>query len=1069
MNESARNPQDPQHFRALGRAVVHLGLLTVAAGTGGLLAAALAVGAPAATFSIAAVGAKLVELGPGVFASLSADGVSKSLSGMLARRWASSDASLVNHDLANCLGGAIQACLQELARDEDTIRVEADRSALSQLAERAPRLWARIATYPGTAKWTEAELREAIDGHLAAARDAGARGATAALLDAESWAPVLDRMLRNSDGIELSDPAFTKATERLAARTGFFFFELLKQDAATDGRQFAAALFASLGEMRRELPMAVASAVVAELEDPRGDAAWRHRAVIRRLRKLDTDLSAQLATIDAKLTPELPLDEREPLEAGTQSLTLALRAQQRAIPLLGRDAEIEQLLAWLGDPRPMALRLVTGLAGTGKTRLAQELCDMARVEGWHAGFLGRSDLDAFLGDLTRNWAWRSPTLVVIDYAAARVEQLEKLLALIERQLRFDSKLPSLRVLLLERHRGLESGTLAMFLTHLGGSGHQARNDWYRPGEDLELAGFEHRPEFLLETLAASFVVADGEAADPARLAAILPELRLEASTPLLLQLAVHFRTGIVDGEIQSLLDLLGRWWQEELVILERLAVAHGLPLAPLRALLVLACLRAGLPDDEVELQRLARLECERWALGDAPSGAALSSFLATYLGRSPAEAEPHIAPLEPDLMAEYAVLEWLREHGTPSAKRKRLLVQLAAHATERAVQVGAFLIRMCEDLFDSQAWRILEDEDWWVSVSSVARDTAVVSLPKQSTALSDLALFVTRACLQAGGESDQAQRAGILNNLALRFSSLGLREEALQALREAESLFRDLAKTRPEAFEPHLASALNNLGLALLDQGHRRAALRATEESVEIRRRLAQVHPEAFEPDLATALNNLGTVLSELGQEPEALQAVQESLGIRIRLVQARPGEFESDLASALSNLGNRLAILGAADEAFEPTRQAVALYRQLAKARPDVFEPDLSLALNNLALVYLSLDLRNEALKAVQDAVRLRRRLAVSRPERYEPLLAESLGAMGSIWRGLDPGAAAASFQEGLRVLLPHLRRTPLAFAGLATSLGRHSMDACQEAGIEPDAELHAEVAALLPPPPDS
>ncbi len=45
--------------------------------------------------------------------------------------------------------------------------------------------------------------------------------------------------------------------------------------------------------------------------------------------------------------------------------------------------------------------------------------------------------------------------------------------------------------------------------------------------------------------------------------------------------------------------------------------------------------------------------------------------------------------------------------------------------------------------------------------------------------------------------------------------------------------------------------ALNNLGIRLSNLGRREQALQATEEAVELYRRLAAANPAAFEPDLA--------------------------------------------------------------------------------------------------------------------------------------------------------------------------------------------------------------------------
>lgn len=91
-------------------------------------------------------------------------------------------------------------------------------------------------------------------------------------------------------------------------------------------------------------------------------------------------------------------------------------------------------------------------------------------------------------------------------------------------------------------------------------------------------------------------------------------------------------------------------------------------------------------------------------------------------------------------------------------------------------------------------------------------------------------------------------------------------------------VYRRLAATRPDAFEPDLATSLNNISGCLADLGHCEAALTACEEAVAIRRRLAAARPDVFEPDLAGSLGNLSNQLAALGRNDEALVAIHEAV-----------------------------------------------------------------------------------------------------------------------------------------------------------------------------------------------
>ena len=120
------------------------------------------------------------------------------------------------------------------------------------------------------------------------------------------------------------------------------------------------------------------------------------------------------------------------------------------VPLIGRDAQMADLRAWLAADRSISVRCLTGRAGAGKTRLAQELCATADVDGWFAGFVTLDELERFAGLQNLSaLGWAQPTLAVIDYAAGKVRALRRWLeALAENQ--SDIEKP-LRLLLLERH------------------------------------------------------------------------------------------------------------------------------------------------------------------------------------------------------------------------------------------------------------------------------------------------------------------------------------------------------------------------------------------------------------------------------------------------------------------------------------------------------------------------------------------------------------------------------------------------------------------------------------------
>src|SRR4051812_49322 len=78
----------------------------------------------------------------------------------------------------------------------------------------------------------------------------------------------------------------------------------------------------------------------------------------------DVSITYNLVMGDA----ELELDLRHRLKASAESERELLLTELRAIELVGRDEELAALEAWLNSPRSIAVRCITGRAGSGKTR-----------------------------------------------------------------------------------------------------------------------------------------------------------------------------------------------------------------------------------------------------------------------------------------------------------------------------------------------------------------------------------------------------------------------------------------------------------------------------------------------------------------------------------------------------------------------------------------------------------------------------------------------------------------------------------------------------------------------------
>jgi hypothetical protein len=124
--------------------------------------------------------------------------------------------------------------------------------------------------------------------------------------------------------------------------------------------------------------------------------------------------------------------------------------RSRRLAVVGRDDELKELSAWLDSSAPFGWDLWVGPAGSGKSRLALELCD--RREDWDAGFFR---FDGPVSPNWRDWDPKADTLIIFDYVAEDAEKIGHLIDLFTRRAAGHNVrgLPSgvkVRFLLLER-------------------------------------------------------------------------------------------------------------------------------------------------------------------------------------------------------------------------------------------------------------------------------------------------------------------------------------------------------------------------------------------------------------------------------------------------------------------------------------------------------------------------------------------------------------------------------------------------------------------------------------------
>ncbi|MFJ6673381.1 toll/interleukin-1 receptor domain-containing protein [Actinosynnema sp. NPDC091369] len=150
----------------------------------------------------------------------------------------------------------------------------------------------------------------------------------------------------------------------------------------------------------------------------------------RRFGKDMADLVERLVALVPTLAVPQLFVQPVPTPGADVAPSVLLRAEHGVVPFAGRQRELTDLMAWANDPATNAVRLLVGRPGSGRRRLALELCDRLRRTGWFAGVLNGQ---APAAQIRRAGAVDRPLLIVVPDGELRSEQLAVLTeALVDR-------------------------------------------------------------------------------------------------------------------------------------------------------------------------------------------------------------------------------------------------------------------------------------------------------------------------------------------------------------------------------------------------------------------------------------------------------------------------------------------------------------------------------------------------------------------------------------------------------------------------------------------------------------
>ncbi|MFJ2960483.1 tetratricopeptide repeat protein [Streptomyces sp. NPDC087270] len=699
-----------------------------------------------------------------------------------------------------------------------------------------------------------------------------------------------------------------------------------------------------------------------------------------------------------------PVDLLDPAapERDLRSPAMLLRADAEAVAFRGRADELRALRDWCQvGAEGFSVRVVTGPGGQGKSRLARQLADDLRAEGWVTGHIRAElrDSDLALPEL-RSLETALDFLLVIDYADAR---------------------PSLVRRVIDQLRGCRHRTRLLLLARTGGA-------WQSDGLTASYADeiLARAPTIELaalvgaggppDAMTALFRGAVGDLADLLEALPGLPGRPPAGWTALAPALGVPSRLG-VDGD-ESVLTV-------QMAALTAL-LQHGS--APVSAA----------PEEPAEAT-LLRHEQRYWVR----AAERLGPLDPTVLQQAVAVAALCGARDEPEAVAAVGALP-----GIPPA---RAPVMAAWLRTLYPAGPDRFWGPLQPDrVGEYHASRALLDLDPPLPLADLlARSSADQQVR--------LVTVLARAAAAHHGTGRTARTAGVQQALLDAMPAGGLSVEVLNRLRIvlihahdgldrlALKLAEDSVTAARRQAADGSATALNDLGIALdllsstfSGAGRAEEALAAAAEQLRVIERLDRNHP-GRDRAYALAVSTLSSCLSAAGRDQEALLALGESVELLERLGET-DRHTRTRLAWNLNNLADGLWDLGRLDEARRALRRAVELSEQLA-ATDSSHEILLPVWRSNLAALLVGMRRHQEGLRYAEDAVQGLRLLARRDPRNFEGRLISSLVNLGNILHQLGRSAEACDALRQAVGIGEHRRRIGLAGAEAELSLVKHTL----------------------------
>ncbi len=681
--------------------------------------------------------------------------------------------------------------------------------------------------------------------------------------------------------------------------------------------------------------------------------------------QLDRIIRSLAFDLDLK-TPDFITGEATDAARGSaQWLTYAARQ----VPLIGREAMLEQLDSFFDQDAILSWWLISGPGGVGKSRLALEAA-LRRQLLWETGFLDSAKLDK--PDALANWEPAAPTLIVIDYAARHAEAIAQWLDHLIRH-EADYAFP-VRLLLLEREYREQDWWKTLLPPETAGDRRRNRLFSREPWKLAPLSK-DQLPQLLRHFLNA-LGRSDIKVPDDAEFVAHLDELSAHGR-PLYIGMAA---IAVAD---QGAVGQLRNWRREDLLkrLLDREQMTWLRQLATLTQdqqrrvidLLAVNTMVDGLDEENEQV----------WArLTDSPlikQDSELENFwqaLTTLTGNPK-------CTLQPDIFAEYFLLQqWPAKPGPARAREKQLILfSYTLSPRNTLITISRCAIDYTQD---PTAFR------WWTWLRETAdNDTAKPLYEQALDIVGEISLHgqyqiaLERWLPAMQDVEDQRLRARVLNLTGLQCHYTGQTDKALSLYQNALEIFREIGDRAGEG------ATLNNISHILYTEHHEYGtALDYLKQALNILREIGDHSGEGI------TLNTIAGIYRELEYHDIALNYLHQALAIH-RKIGDRAGE-----GTTLNNISQIYQDQNHLNTAISYLQQSLDIRKEIGDVTGQC------VTMFNIGLIYWQNGEKERAFSTWTSVYQLAKPMQLAQILEALAGLAEQLGLPG----GLDAWEALAS-----------------------------------------------------------